>query len=86
MLHGDFGISYTYKTPVTELVVQRLGVSLPLAVISLTLTVLIAFPAGIIAAARRNSGTDFAVMSTTQVGRRGAELLVRDPPGLGLCR
>ena len=49
MLHGDFGISYTYKTPVTELVLQRLGVSLPLALLSLLLTILIAFPAGILA-------------------------------------
>jgi len=68
MLHGDFGISYTYKTPVTELVLQRLGVSLPLALLSLLLTILIAFPAGILAAARRNSRTDLAVMGVTQFG------------------
>ena len=68
MLHGDLGISYTYKTPVTELVLQRLGVSLPLALLSLTLTVLIAFPAGILAAAKRNSRTDLAVMGATQFG------------------
>src|SRR3569833_4340305 len=35
VLHGGLGISYTYKTPVTELVLQRLGVSLPLAILSL---------------------------------------------------
>ena len=68
MLHGDFGISYTYRVPVTELVLQRLGVSLPLAVISLALTILIAFPAGILAAAKRNSRTDVAVMGATQFG------------------
>lgn len=68
MLHGDFGISYTYRTPVAELIVQRIGVSAPLAVLSLLLTVLIAFPAGIIAAARRNSPTDVAVMGVTQFG------------------
>src|SRR3569623_1977885 len=68
MLHGDLGISYTYKTPVTERVLQRLGVSLPLAVISLALTILIAFPAGILAAAKRNSRTDVAVMGGTQFG------------------
>jgi peptide/nickel transport system permease protein len=68
MLRGDLGISYTYKTPVTELVLQRLGVSLPLAVLSLTLTILIASPAGILAASKRNSRTDFAVMTTTQFG------------------
>jgi len=68
MLHGDFGTSYTYRVPVTELVNARLGVSLPLAIYALALTMLIAFPAGILAAARRNSKTDLAVMGATQLG------------------
>ena len=68
MLHGDFGTSYTYRVPVGELIAQRIGVSLPLAIYALALTVLIAFPAGIIAAARRNSQTDVAVMGATQLG------------------
>jgi peptide/nickel transport system permease protein len=68
MLHGDLGLSYTYKTPVMELVLQRLGVSLPLAVFSLTLTVLIAFPAGIVAASRRGSAGDVSIMGVTQLG------------------
>ncbi|MCB1517620.1 MAG: ABC transporter permease [Hyphomicrobiaceae bacterium] len=68
MLHGDFGISYTYRSPVTELVLQRVAVSAPLALYALTLTILVAFPAGIIAAARRNSATDLTVMGATQIG------------------
>jgi peptide/nickel transport system permease protein len=68
LVRGDFGISYTYKTPVTELVLQRLGVSVPLALLSLSLTVIIAFPAGILAASRRNSATDVSVMGVTQLG------------------
>jgi peptide/nickel transport system permease protein len=68
MLHGDFGISYTYRVPVSELVVQRVGVSLPLAVVSLLLTILIAFPAGIFAAAKRGSRGDVALMGVTQFG------------------
>lgn len=68
MLRGDFGISYTYRVPVTELVLQRIGVSLPLALYALALTILIAFPAGIIAAARRNTATDIAIMGVTQLG------------------
>ena len=68
MLHGDFGTSYTYRVPVSELINARLGVSLPLALYALTLTLLIAFPAGIVAAARRNSKTDLAVMGATQFG------------------
>src|SRR3569832_2372816 len=49
MLHSDLGINYTYKTPETEHVLQRHDDTLPLSVLSLTLTILIAFPAGIIA-------------------------------------
>jgi peptide/nickel transport system permease protein len=68
MLHGDFGTSYTYRVPVSELIVQRIGVSLPLAVYALALTLVIAFPAGIIAAARRNSPTELTIMGVTQLG------------------
>jgi peptide/nickel transport system permease protein len=68
LLQGDFGISYTYRVPVSELVGQRIGVSVPLAIYALTLTILLAFPAGILAAVRRNTKTDVAVMGITQIG------------------
>lgn len=68
MVTGDFGTSYTYRTPVAEIIVERLWVSLPLALYALTLTILIAFPAGIWAAARRGSLTDLTVMGATQLG------------------
>ncbi len=68
MLSGDFGTSYTYKVPVSELVAQRLWVSLPLALYALVLSTLIAFPVGLIAAARRGSVTDYGIMGATQLG------------------
>lgn len=68
MAQGDFGLSYTYKVPVSQLVGQRLAVSLPLALYALLLTALIAFPAGMIAAARRGKLADGAVMGATQLG------------------
>ena len=68
MATGDFGQSYTYKVPVAELVADRLAVSLPLAVYALVLATIIAFPAGLLAAARRGRVTDAAVMGATQVG------------------
>ncbi|HEY8594907.1 MAG TPA: ABC transporter permease [Devosiaceae bacterium] len=68
MAQGDFGISYTYKVPVADLVAQRLWVSVPLAVYALALSTLIAFPVGIMAAARRNSATDVSIMGMTQLG------------------
>ncbi len=65
---GDFGISYTYRVPVAELVRDRLWVSLPLAVMALALAIVIGFPAGILAAARRNRPADLAIMGLTQLG------------------
>jgi peptide/nickel transport system permease protein len=68
MLTGDFGRSYTYKVPVAELVSDRIGVSLPLALIALALSTAIAIPAGLVAAAGRGRSPDLAVMAATQVG------------------
>ncbi len=68
MLTGDFGTSYTYRTPVSQMIADRLWVSLPLALFALTLSTLIAFPSGIYAAARRGKPGDLTVMGATQLG------------------
>src|SRR5690606_28532600 len=68
MLTGDLGMSYTYRVPVSDLVGQRLAVSLPLALMALALAAAIAFPAGLVAAARRGRAADTAVMGATQIG------------------
>ena len=68
MLIGDFGVSYTYRVPVAELVADRLLVSLPLAIYALILSTAIALPVGAIAAMRRGTATDFGIMGTTQLG------------------
>jgi len=68
MLTGDFGTSYTYRTPVAELVADRLAVSGPLALMSLALAAGLALPVGLLAAARRGGPADVTVMAATQVG------------------
>ncbi|MEX0969520.1 MAG: ABC transporter permease [Paracoccaceae bacterium] len=68
MLTGDFGLSYTYRTPVVDMVVGRMWVSIPLATYALALSTLIAFPVGIIAAARRGGWADKSIMGATQLG------------------
>ncbi|MGB7261803.1 MAG: ABC transporter permease [Albidovulum sp.] len=68
MAQGDFGLSYTYKVPVSELISQRMTVSLPLAGYALVLAALIAFPAGVWAASRRGAIADGAIMGATQIG------------------
>lgn len=68
MVQGDFGTSYQYRTPVAEMIGDRLWVSLPLALYALILSTLIAFPAGIYAASRRGKAGDIGVMGATQIG------------------
>lgn len=68
LLQGDFGTSWTYKTPVAELINDRVWVSLPLAIYALILSTLIAFPAGIYAASRRGGVGDVTIMGATQLG------------------
>jgi peptide/nickel transport system permease protein len=68
MVQGDFGTSYTYRTPVSGMIADRLWISLPLAAYALGLSILIAFPAGIWAASRRGKLGDFLVMGSTQLG------------------
>ncbi|MBN4066377.1 ABC transporter permease [Ahrensia sp. AH-315-G08] len=68
MLTGDFGHSYTYSVPVRELVSERIVVSLPLALLALFLSTLIAIPVGLYAAARRGKIADTLIMALTQIG------------------
>ncbi len=68
LLRGDFGQSWTYKTPVADLIADRIWVSLPLAIYALILSTLIAFPAGIYAASRRGGPGDITIMGATQLG------------------
>jgi len=68
MLQGDFGRSYTYRTPVAGMITDRLWISLPLALYALALSTVIAFPAGIWAASRRGGIADTTVMGFTQLG------------------
>ena len=68
MLIGDFGVSYTYRAPVIEMVSDRLWISLPLAIYALILSTFIALPVGIYAAANRGKVSDLSVMGVTQIG------------------
>lgn len=58
LLSGDFGTSDTYGVPVAGLVLQRLSLTLPLAILAVILSVAIAVPLGVAAAARRNGVID----------------------------
>ncbi|GAA5016423.1 ABC transporter permease [Actinopolymorpha pittospori] len=59
LLHGDFGQSFEWNRPVSELLAQRLPLTIALAVSTLLLTWIIAFPIGIYSAVRQYSAGDY---------------------------
>lgn len=67
-LHGDFGQSYTYDSPIGPLIAQRLVVSAPLALLSMAIAAALALVAGVYAAERRGQAGDAAVMAGSQIG------------------
>ncbi len=65
---GDLGTSFFSGIDIAGQVRDRLGVTLPLALLGITLTTLIAFPAGVFAAARHRRLGDTIVSTSSQVG------------------
>ncbi|MDD2869997.1 ABC transporter permease, partial [Neomegalonema sp.] len=55
---GDFGVSYTYSVPISELLGPRVMVTLPLALLSMAISVGVALPVGVYAASRRGKAGD----------------------------
>jgi peptide/nickel transport system permease protein len=68
MLTGDLGLSYTYSSPVSELILERLAVTVPLALMAMALTTVLALCVGIYAASNHNKLGDVGLMGLTQVG------------------
>jgi peptide/nickel transport system permease protein len=68
LLAGDFGRSFTYSSPVADLILERVVVSLPLALIALALSTAIAIPVGMFSAARRGRAGDTVSMGIAQLG------------------
>ena len=64
----DFGTSHAYDSPIVELVAERLAVTLPLALLAMALTVVLALAAGLYAASRHNRAGDLGVMALSQLG------------------
>jgi peptide/nickel transport system permease protein len=68
MLTGNLGDSYAYSSPVMDLILQRLALTLPLAVMAMLLTTVLALVVGITAASRHNQAGDVGLMGLTQLG------------------
>ncbi|MCP4315838.1 MAG: ABC transporter permease [Hyphomicrobiales bacterium] len=68
MLHGDFGYSFEYERPVSELIGSRLFLTMLLSFVTIIFTWVVAFPIGIYSATHKYSFGDY---SFTFVGLLG---------------
>ena len=68
LLHGDLGTSIFTNLPVTRLIAQRIEPTLALTVCALVVSVALAVPLGVIAAARVGTWIDRAVMAFSVLG------------------
>ncbi len=68
LFQGEMGLSYVYKVPVTDLIGQRLQVTLPLAMGAMALATLVSLFLGIFAATNHNRVGDYGVMGFSQLG------------------
>jgi peptide/nickel transport system permease protein len=67
-LRGDLGESIRTKEPVLRLIGQKLPITLQLAAYSLVIALLIAIPAGVLAAVRRNTAWDYLASGVSLCG------------------
>lgn len=69
ILTGDFGVSYRYGTSALPVVLERIPATLQLTAGALVVAVVIAIPAGVLAATRRNSTVDLLASGGAVLGK-----------------
>jgi peptide/nickel transport system permease protein len=68
MISGEGSRSLNYDLPVYELIVSRLAVTGPMALLAMVFAIIISLPLGIYAARHQNRPADVSVMFFTQLG------------------
>lgn len=68
LLHGDLGFSITSRASVGRSIAQRLPNTMLLALSSMILALVIAIPAGIVSATRRNTLPDYLSLTGAMIG------------------
>jgi peptide/nickel transport system permease protein len=68
VLQGHFGTSLRTTQPVLDMILQRVGITVELALLSVVVSAVIAIPLGMMAAIRRNGATDLAAHTVTLLG------------------
>ena len=68
-LQGDFGTSYKFRgMKVTDIIIKRFPVSATLGICGILFVTFVGIPMGIVAASRRNSWLDYAIMFFASLG------------------
>ncbi len=68
LVRGDLGRSITYEVPVLSLILSRLQVTVPLALLSMLFSVGLSIPLGIYSSLHRNRPGDYGIMIFAQIG------------------
>ncbi len=68
MIKGDFGISFKYEKPVTQVISENMWISFAIAFVATILQFLIAIPLGISSATHQYSARDYTVTVFTMIG------------------
>lgn len=68
VLQGDFGKSIRFGRPITEILAERLPMTIELGVSAILLALVVGIPAGVISAVRRNSLADVVTMLGANIG------------------
>ncbi len=66
--HGDFGRSFRFSKPVTDLLMERLPITVELSFFALLLSLIVGIPLGIVSAIRHNSWADVSTMLWANIG------------------
>lgn len=68
LLTGDLGTSYTFKTPVLDMILTRLPITVSMIVVAMGFALLIGVPAGVWAGRRAGAWQDRAVTTVSTLG------------------
>ncbi len=68
LLHGDLGTSLRYQRTITELLAERLPVTIELGFAAMVFAIAVGIPLGIISAYRHNSAVDVGTMLGANIG------------------
>ncbi len=68
IFRGDLGTSLRYQRPITELLAERLPVTLELGLAAMGFAIILGIPLGIISAYRRNTAVDVGTMVGANIG------------------